>query len=597
MKTTLLLLTLLIGSAFNVYADTAVNWQHWTKSAFTQAKAENKLIMVYVGHEGCTACRFMETKTFADPRVIKLLNNHFIPIQIDSVAEPDLGERYSDWAWPANAVLLPDATQVTAFRGRTFPERYVKVLQRLLDDFAKGELTADPNTPYSISNTPRTSSLTQLRDHIRARQDRIFSKMQFGIFENAEALRSLLLRYHTNTDEQALRSATRVLDGLLNHIDPVWGGMFYESVGPWTNILPEKRLENQISALQAYADAYRITGKTEYRGAIENVHRYVSQFMQSEEGTYYASTQDRLDKQPQRIDMRSYYKLNDPQRRKHGLPTLDHAIYTDQNARMITAYALAYTATGNKTYLDAAIKTADYLLSNRAHKEGWMIQLIPGEKLLSDERSLTFSSTPKMFLRTQAHTGIGLLSLYNVTAQDVYKQAAINIANNMLAKLEDKTLGGLYGAADDGSPGRRKPLEDNAIAARFLYLLGVLSKNNTFKLSADRALRASTPDEAVQREGRITGNLAMALELLTTGYVEFSVVGDPEIPQSLALLKAGQSVFEPRKVVHFEAPGRYPKLSQPALYICNDVACSIPIFKPEDVAMQAKRFTSILGEK
>ena len=84
----------------------------------------------------------------------------------------------------------------------------------------------------------------------------------------------------------------------------------------------------------------------------------------------------------------------------------------------------------------------------------------------------------------------------------------------------------------------------------------------------------------------------MALETLTTGYVEFSVVGEPNNPASLALLQAGRDVFEPRKVIHFEAAGRYPKRDKPAMYICSDEACSVPIYKPEDVAKQAKQFTS-----
>ncbi len=585
----LLFLVVLSNPAFAV---AKINWYQWSSGAFETARTENKLIMVYVGHEGCTACRFMETRTFADPRVIELLNENFIPIQIDSVAEPDLGERYSDWAWPANAVLLPDATQVVGFRGRTFPDRYVFLLKKFLSDFSAGKLEADPSAPYSVSNTPRSTDLGELRDVIRARQDRVFAQMNSGIFETAEPIRSLLLRHHANGDEQALESATRVLDGLLNHIDPVWGGMFYESVGRWSNILPEKRLENQIAALQAYADAYQITGKSAYRDAIKDVHRYVSQYMRSVQGTYYASTQDRLDKHPQTIDMRSYYKLGDKARRKHGLPTLDHAVYTDQNARMITGYSLAYTATREPAYLESAVTAMDALLASRQTPQGWMRQLIPDDELLADERSLTFSAAPKMFLRTQGHFGISLLNLYRVTGRDTYKDKAIETADHMLAALEDKRLGGFYGAADDGSPGRRKPLEDNAVAARFLYLLGVLAKNESYKTAAERAIRASTPEEAVKREGRITGNLAMALETLTTGYVEFSVVGELDDPAAVALLQAGRDVFEPRKVIHFETAGRYPKRDRSAMYICNDNACSVPIFDPAEVATQARLFRS-----
>ena len=56
-----------------------------------------------------------------DETVIDLVNTHFMPIEVDAEARPDIGERYSDWAWPATIFLAPDATQVLAIRGRRLP--------------------------------------------------------------------------------------------------------------------------------------------------------------------------------------------------------------------------------------------------------------------------------------------------------------------------------------------------------------------------------------------------------------------------------------------------------------------------------------------
>ena len=183
------------------------------------------------------------------------------------------------------------------------------------------------------------------------------------------------------------------------------------------------------------------------------------------------------------------------------------------------------------------------------------------------------------------------MGLYEATAEPRWQRAAIQLANALLEQLEDPKLGGFYGAPDDGTPGQRKPLEDNAAAARFLYLLGVLEKEDRYKHAAERAIRASASTTAVRREGKITGNLAMALEILTAGYVEFSVVGDLGDPRTQDLLQAGRRVFEPRKVVHIETAGRYPARSVPAMYICNDERCSVPIFSPDDVPRQARQFT------
>jgi hypothetical protein len=67
-------------------------------------------------------------------------------------------------------------------------------------------------------------------------------------------------------------------------------------------------------------------------------------------------------------------------------------------------------------------------------------------------------------------------------------------------------------------------------------------------------------------------------------------VGDPSQPASGALFDAGLNVFEPRKLLHYEPPGRYPDRGRPAMYICNPDMCSIPIEDPALVAKQAAAF-------
>jgi len=55
-------------------------------------------------------------------------------------------------------------------------------------------------------------------------------------------------------------------------------------------------------------------------------------------------------------------------------------------------------------------------------------------------------------------------------------------------------------------------------------------------------------------------------------------------------------VPEPRKILHFEAPGRYPDSGRPALYICSPQACSNPIFDSKKVAAEAKKFRQLTAE-
>ena len=88
-------------------------------------------------------------------------------------------------------------------------------------------------------------------------------------------------------------------------------------------------------------------------------------------------------------------------------------------------------------------------------------------------------------------------------------------------------------------------------------------------------------------------DLGIALEHILSGYVEFTVVGDRTDPRAGRLHQAALEVYEPRKIVHFEVPGRYPDQGQPALFVCSETACSSPIKDPTKVAAVAQRFAAV----
>ena len=73
-------------------------------------------------------------------------------------------------------------------------------------------------------------------------------------------------------------------------------------------------------------------------------------------------------------------------------------------------------------------------------------------------------------------------------------------------------------------------------------------------------------------------------------YVEFTVVGDIGQAQAQRLFETGRMYYEPRKLLHFEKPGRYPDLGRPVMFICSQNACSVPIFDTKDVTLQAGKF-------
>ena len=153
-----------------------------------------------------------------------------------------------------------------------------------------------------------------------------------------------------------------------------------------------------------------------------------------------------------------------------------------------------------------------------------------------------------------------------------------------LRVLEDTERGGFYSveASKSDALERRRPPDDNVAAARFYLALFSYSKDDSFKATAERTFRF------VAARKPTGGEAALAAEELLQGPVEFSVLGDRKDPATQSLFQAAQTVYEPRKVLHYEKPGRYPDYGRPAMHICTWEACTPPIFDPAGVAAAAK---------
>ena len=586
-------------------SESKIPWKDWAPEAFEQALKEDKMILVNVGIEVCFACQWMEEGTYQIPEVYKVVNEHFVTIQVDANARPDLGERYSDWAWPATIFMKPDGTQVLALRGNYRPRNFMPVLNKLIEQKANNALEEDELSPYAAAPEPETTELTKIRDKIRAHLDKDFDDNLGGWgdelkeIDDVGRIEQLMFRSYVESDAVSQQRLLKTAYGMTQRQDSVWGGFYAAGFDGWGKPIPEKRTGAQASALLTYAWAYKMTADDVFLKAAAEVDRYMNNWMRNEQGLFYTSQESQPKRLPRGMNPLDYFSLDDAKRRELGIPPVDHSIYTDLNARLISAYVNLYEVSNNKKYLDTAVTIATQLIKQRQHPEGWMVLVTQDDKLSGDERIHKLSIEQKPYLRAQGQFGNALLALLRATGQVKWRTHALQIAQSMQAKLEDKKLGGFYGAPLEKGTLKaappRKPLEDNGVAARFFYQLGVYVKNDDYKQAAEQALRAVSVPSMLRREGRIVGNLAVAFEILTSGYVEFSVVANGYSDQAKALFDASRVVPEPRKVLHYELPGRYPDLGKPALYMCSERACSVPIFSAEKVDKEAAKFKHALS--
>ena len=580
-------------------ATPSIAWADWEPEPFERAKAQNKIVIVDIGMEGCTACRWMDEITYTNPKVVELITEHFVAVQVDAEARPDIGERYANWAWPATIFIAPNGEQVLAIRGNKLPKNFVPVLEQLIDTHARGKLTGDGKEPIAAPGPSEDAELGALRKRIVAIMDRRYDDKHGGWGRNLKFpagphVAHAFMRVHSRGETAWRDKALTTLEGYGQLLDPVWGGIFVGSFKGWSSFVPEKRAAGQAGALRGFAEAHRVTGDEVWIERARNVDKYMRGMMQAEDGAFFASQEDDAPNLPEDLDARRYYaELDDAGRRQYGVPPIDHATYTDLNALVIRAYVELYEATGDAEALATATRAADAMLQ-RQTDAGWFRQggteAAPG-----DDRMRHVPKGERAYLQPQGVMGLALLSLARATGERRWLEHGERLADGLLAALEDPKGGGFF-ATDDASMdafvARRKPVEANAQVAQFLYLMAIYTKRDELARSAERALRAVAVPNLVKGEGMFVADLAIGLELLTRGAVEISVVGDATQPQAKALFEAGRASYEPRKVLHYIGPGRYPDQGRPALFVCNDEACSPPIVEPGKVAPAVAKFKS-----
>ena len=76
------------------HADNPVNWYPWGDEALARAKAEDKPIFLSIGYASCHWCHVMEHESFEDDSVAAFLNENFIAIKVDREQRPDLDQIY-----------------------------------------------------------------------------------------------------------------------------------------------------------------------------------------------------------------------------------------------------------------------------------------------------------------------------------------------------------------------------------------------------------------------------------------------------------------------------------------------------------------------
>jgi len=279
-------------------------------------------------------------------------------------------------------------------------------------------------------------------------------------------------------------------------------------------------------------------------------------------------------------------------REKRIHPGRDEKALTAWNGLMLRAFADAAAFLDRADYRATAERAADFALT-LLRRDGLLLRTYKdGQSKLNG------------YLEDYAFLADGLLALYDATFDPRWLTEAHALAETMVAQFWDDTNGGFFDTGRDHEAliARPKSVFDNAIpagnsvAVETLQRLAVLYDDRGYAEKADLVLRGLW--EPMTRYPTGFGRILCALDFALATPQEVALVGEPDAPDTAALVNALRRRFRPNTVVALRRPGT-PEDDQPVLlrardpidgrataYVCERYACQLPVTTPDAFAAQ-----------
>jgi uncharacterized protein YyaL (SSP411 family) len=469
-------------------------------------------------------------------------------------------------------------------------------------------------------------------------------------FPQPIALRLLLRRWRRTGREDLLAMVTTTLDrmaagGIYDHL----GGGFHRYTVDARWLVPhfEKMLYDNALLAGCYLEAWQATGRDDYARVVRETLDYVLRDMtdaeggfygtedadsEGEEGKFYLWTPEELASLlgPETAKAVAYVFdvtaagnfegrniLNRPKtlgqcakilggdaeelaaqlgraratllaaRSRRVRPGRDEKILVSWNGLMIESLARAGAALGEPRYLDAAAAAADFLLRLRS-TDG---RLLHG--------SFRGQARQTAFLDDYAALAGALVTLYETRFEERWIDAAVGLAEEILARFADRRRGGFFFTADDQEPliARRKDLLDSStpsasgLATLALLRLGRLCGREDCLAAADEALASAGP--LLEQMPHGLGQMLLALDMRLGPSPEIVILGAQDDAADRALLgdlfkrfipnqvfayrpaHGGTAVQSPHLAGLFE--GKQALEPGPTAFICENQTCAAPI--------------------
>lgn len=113
----ILLMTLGISLYSTASCAQGIAWQTWSDSAFTTAKQNQRMVLVYIKADWCHWCQKTSETTLQNASIIKLINSTYVPVRLDIDANADIAQQYGVRELPTFIIMNADKKVLKQFSG------------------------------------------------------------------------------------------------------------------------------------------------------------------------------------------------------------------------------------------------------------------------------------------------------------------------------------------------------------------------------------------------------------------------------------------------------------------------------------------------
>jgi len=457
-----------------------------------------------------------------------------------------------------------------------------------------------------------------------------------------------LMNYHFHTkDPKVLEAITVTIDKMANGgiYDHIGGGFArYSTDDIWKVPHFEKMLYDNGQLVSLYSNAYKVTRSELYKKVVFETLEFIEREMtdksggfyssldadsEGEEGKYYVWTKQEIDNllgekselfceyysvtsignwegnnilfitqkkedllQKYQVEEQLFDQIIDESkkilfevRNKRIRPGLDDKILTSWNALMLRGYVDAYSAFGEKKFLEAALKNGEFILNKMMTEDGRLNRNYKSGK-----------SNINAFLDDYSYTIEALISLYESTFDEKWIYTAKKLADYGIDHFKEKDSDFFFYTSDIDEPliARKIDFSDNVTPSSNSSLAFGLFKLSRFFY--DEPELAHDMLKAIKQYAILNPTFhsywLSAAIILTYPFYEFGIVGNDYLKKKE---KIGR-MFLPN-IIFFggDKEGSLDIMKdryipgKNLIYVCENSVCQLPV---EETEMALKKILS-----